>query len=138
MIFVQNLLFNQSWVLVFLLIIARLGLVAANKNLPVYINNKGFLLTSYFSSIALLLMTVLSIESWLLMERRSLMKHRGRNLIFAVILIVIVSITVSDTVQFIVLRRIDGPLITIVGVMLLFFYLITFFAYVESPSSRHL
>ena len=60
------------------------------------------------------------------------MKHRGRNLIFAVILIVIVSITVSDTVQFIVLRRIDGPLITIVGVMLLFF------AYVESPSSRHL
>ena len=138
MIFVQNLLFNQSWVLVFLLIIARLGLFAANKNLPVYIINKGFLLTSYFSSIALLLITVLSIESWLLMERRSLMKHRGRNLIFAVILIVIVSITVSDTVQFIVLRRIDGPLITIVGVMLLFFYLITFFAYVESPSSRHL
>ena len=57
------------------------------------------------------------------------MKHRDRNLIFAVILIVIVSITVTDTVQFIVFRRIYGPLITIVGVMLLFFYLITFFAY---------
>ena len=63
------------------------------------------------------------------MERRSLMSYRGRNRIFAVILIVIVSITITDTVQFIVFRRIYGPLITIVGVMLLFFYLITFFAY---------
>ena len=57
------------------------------------------------------------------------MTHRGRNLILAVILIMIVSSTVSNTVQFIVRLKADEPLITIVAVMLLFFYLITFFAY---------
>ena len=56
------------------------------------------------------------------------MTHRGRNLILAVILIMIVSSTVSNTVQFIVRLKADVPLITIVGVMFLFFYLITFFA----------
>ena len=57
------------------------------------------------------------------------MTHRGRNLIVAVILIMIVSSTVSNTVQFIVRLKADEPLITIVAVMLLFFYLITSFAY---------
>ena len=113
----------------FLLIIARPRLIATNKDLPVYIISTGFLLTSFFFTVALLLLTMLSIECWLLMGRRSLMTHRGRNLTFAVILIVIVSVTVSDTVQFIVLRRIDETLITIFCVMLLLCYLITFFAY---------
>ena len=63
------------------------------------------------------------------MGRRSLMTHRSRNLIRAVILIMIVSSTVSNAVQFKVRLKADEPLITIVAVMLLFFYLITFFAY---------
>ena len=130
MTFVQNFFFNQSWVLVSLLLIVRPRVVAANKNLPVYIINTGFSVNLILKLHCITsIITVLSIERWLLMERRSLMTYRGRNLIFAVILIVIVSITVSDIVQFIVLRRIYGPLITIVGLMLLFFYLITFFAY---------
>ena len=57
------------------------------------------------------------------------MTHCGRNLILAIILIMIVSSKVSNTVQFIVRLKADEPLITIVAVMLLFFYLITFFAY---------
>ena len=122
--------YNSVLAQVFLLLIARPRVVAANKNLPVYIINTGFSVNLILKLHCITsIITVLSIERWLLMERRSLMTYRGRNLIFAVILIVIVSITVSDTVQFIVLRRIYGPLITIVGLMLLFFYLITFFAY---------
>ena len=47
------------------------------------------------------------------------MTHRGRNLILAVILIMIVSSTVSNTVQFIVRLKADEPLITTVAVILL-------------------
>ena len=132
MTFVQNLFFNQSWVLVFLLLIVRPRVVAANKNLPVYIINTGFSVNLMLKLHCITsIITVLSIERWLLMERRSLMTYRGRNLIFAVILIVIVSILqlLIPCSFSIVLRRIYGPLITIVGLMLLFFYLITFFAY---------
>ena len=87
----------------FLLIVARPRLVVMNKDLPVYIISTGSPLTSFLCTVALLLITALSIERWLLMGRRSLMTLRGRNLILAVIHIVIVSITVSDTVQFIYL-----------------------------------
>ena len=84
----------------FLLIVARPRLVVMNKDLPVHIISTGFPLTSFLCTVALLLITALSIEHWLLTGRRFLMTHRGRILI-TVIHIVIVSITVSDTVQFI-------------------------------------
>ena len=54
----------------FLLIVARPRLVM-NKDLPVHIISTGFPLTSFLCTVALLLITALSIERWLLTGRRS-------------------------------------------------------------------
>ena len=105
------------------------GASSDEKDLAMAITGIGFLSASFFGAAVLLLVTLLSNERWMHMRRRLLMTHCHRNVIVAVIVIVPVSITVSNAVQFRVLESTNKVSFAFIGVFMLLCYLITFFAY---------
>ena len=87
-----------------LLFFVNQGASSDKKYLAMAIIGIGVLSASFFSAAVLLLLTLLSIERWMHMRRRLLMSQCRRNVIVAVIVLFLVSITVSNAVQFRVLE----------------------------------
>ena len=112
-----------------LLFFVNPGASSDERDLAMAIIGIGFLSASFFSPAVLLLVTLLSIERWTHMRRRFLMTQCRRNVMVAVIVIVPVTITVSNAVQMGVLHVANKVSFAFIGVFMLLCYLITFFAY---------
>ena len=117
--------------LCFFLFLDESGVVDAPKHINAYIIITYVGLTSgtFFSNVESILITLLSIERWLHMSRRSLMTPRRRCMAVALFLVVPALLLVSNVVQYLRLRKLDVALTIINVVVIVLCYLITSFAY---------
>ena len=117
--------------LCFFLFLDESGVVDAPKHINAYIIITYVGLTSgtFFSNVESILITLLSIERWLHMSRRSLMTLRRRCMAVALFLVVPALLLVSNVVQYLRLRKLDVALTIINVVVIVLCYLITSFAY---------
>ena len=117
--------------LCFFLFLDESGVVDAQKHLNAYIiiTYVGLMSATFFSTVELILITLLSIERWLHMSRRSLMTPRRRCLGVDLFLVVPALLLVSNALQYLWLRKLDVALTIINVVVIVLCYLITSFAY---------
>ena len=117
--------------LCFFLFLDESGVLDAPKHINAYIIITYVGLTSgtFFSNVESILITLLSIERWLHMSRRSLMTLRRRCMAVALFLVVPALLLVSNVVQYLRLRKLDVALTIINVVVIVLCYLITSFAY---------
>ena len=124
-------MFNHYWLFFFFLFLDESGVVDAPKHLNAYIiiTCVGLMSGTFFFTVQLILLTLLSIERWLHMSRRSFMTPRRRCLAVALLLVVPALLIVSNSVQYLRLRKLDVALTIINVVVIVLCYLITSFAY---------
>ena len=117
--------------LFFFLFLDESGVVDAPKHLNAYIiiTYVGLMSETFFSNVELILITLLSIERWLHMSRRTFMTPRRRYLAVALLLVVPALLLVSNVVQYLRIRKLDVALTIINVVVIVICYLITSFAY---------
>ena len=117
--------------LLFFLFLDESGVVDAPKHINAYIiiTHVGFMSGTFFSNVESILITLLSIERWLHMSRRSLMTPRRRCLAVALLLVVPALFVVSNTVQYLRFGKLDVALAIINVVVILLCYFSTLFAY---------
>ena len=128
--FCTGLIVQPLLALLFFLFFDESGVVDAQKHLNAYIvTYVGFMSGTFFSTVELILLTLLSIERWLHMSRRSFMTPRRRCLAVALLLVVPALLLVSNAVQYLRLRKLDVALTIINVVVIVLCYLITSFAY---------
>ncbi|XP_068683202.1 high-affinity lysophosphatidic acid receptor-like [Montipora foliosa] len=107
------------------------GVVDAQKHLNGYIvTYVGLMSGTFFSTVELILITLLSIERWLHMSRRSLMMTPHRRCLAVTLLLVVPAFfVVSNVVQQLRRGRLGVALTIINVVVIVLCYLITSFAY---------
>ncbi|XP_068728522.1 melanocyte-stimulating hormone receptor-like [Montipora capricornis] len=129
--FCTGLIVQPLLALCFFLFLNESGVVDAPKHLNAYIiiTYVGLMNGTFFCNVELILITLLSIERWLHMSRRSLMTPRRRYLAVALLLVVPALLLVSNVVQYLRLRKLDVALTIINVVVIVLCYLITSFAY---------
>ncbi|XP_068728898.1 high-affinity lysophosphatidic acid receptor-like [Montipora capricornis] len=117
--------------LLFFLFLDESGVVDAQKNLNAYIiTHVGLMSGTFFSNVELILITLLSIERWLHMSRRSLMMTPHRRCLAVTLLLVVPAFfVVSNVVQQLRRGRLGVALTIINVVVIVLCYLITSFAY---------
>ena len=118
-------------ILFFLLFDDNPGVLDAEKRYSVasIISKIGFMSATFLVTVEILLMTLLSIERWLHMTRRSLMTPRRRCFIVILLLVVPASIVVPSSLHHWRLGRVNVALTIVYVVVVLMCYLITLFAY---------
>ena len=113
--------------LIFLLFLDKSGVFDAQKvliaDMVIYV---GFMSATFFIIVELILITLLSIERWLHMSRRSLMTPRRRCLIVALLLVVPALFVAGHNLS---LERLHVALTIVTAVLMLLCYLITILAY---------
>ncbi|XP_068684121.1 high-affinity lysophosphatidic acid receptor-like [Montipora foliosa] len=113
--------------LIFLLFLDKSGVFDAQKVLIAdMVTYVGFMSATFFITVELILITLLSIERWLHMSRRSLMTPRRRCLIVA-LLLVVPALFVAG--HYLSLERLHVALTIVSVVVMLLCYLITTLAY---------
>ena len=125
--FCTGLIVQPFMALIFLLFLDKSGVFDAQKNLiadmVIYV---GIMSSTFFIIVELILITLLSIERWLHMSRRSLMTPRRRCLIVA-LLLVLPALFVAA--HYLSLERLHVALTIVAVVLMLLCYLITILAY---------
>ena len=129
--FCTGLIVQPLLALFFFLFLDESAVVDAPKHLNAYIiiTFVGLMSGTFFFTVELILLTLLSIERWLHMSRRSLMTPRRRCLAVALLLVVPALLIVSNAVQYLRLRKLDVALTISNVVVIVLCYLITSFAY---------
>ena len=129
--FCTGLIVQPLLALFYFLFLDESGVVDAPKHLNAYIiiTFVGLMSGTFFFTVQLILLTLLSIERWLHMSRRSFMTPRRRCLAVALLLVVPALLIVSNSVQYFRLRKVDVALTIINVVVIVLYYLITSFAY---------
>ena len=113
-----------------LLLVSSAGELAAQKVQTIFlVVIVGFVSGAYLCAVELILITLLSIERWLHMTRRSLLTRLSRCLIIAVILIAPGPVPVSYVVQYTWFGTQNKVLRILVALFIFLCYLITFFSY---------
>ncbi|XP_068684127.1 high-affinity lysophosphatidic acid receptor-like [Montipora foliosa] len=117
--------------LLFFLFLDESGVVDAQKHLNAYIvTYVGLMSETFFSKVESILLTLLSIERWLHMSRRSLMMTPHRRCLAVTLLLVVPAFfVVSNVVQYLRRGRLSVALTIINFVVIVLCYLITSFAY---------
>ena len=118
-------------ILFFLLFDDNPGVLDAEKRHSVapIMSNIGFMSATFLVTVEVLLITLLSVERWLYMTRRSLMTPRRRCFIVALLLVVPASIVVPNSLYYWRLGRVNLSLSIVNVVVVLLCYMITIFAY---------
>ena len=89
----------------------------------------GFVSGVYFGAVTLLIITLMSIERWLLMTQRSLMTSRRRCFMFLLLLLIPVPIAVLTVMNFVIPEK-KGPEVELtIAVLMLTCYVITSVSY---------
>ena len=128
--FCTGLIVQPFMALIFLLFLDKSGVFDAQKVLIAdMVTYVGFMSATFFIIVELILITLLSIERWLHMSRRSLMTPRRRFLVAALLLVVPALFVVSNASQYLTLKKLNVPLTVITVVVMLLCYVITLFAY---------
>ncbi|XP_068728897.1 ocellar opsin-like [Montipora capricornis] len=117
--------------LCYFLFLDESGVVDTQKHLNAYIiTYVGLMSGKFFSNVELILITLLSIERWLHMSRRSLMMTPHRRCLAVTLLLVVPAFfVVSNVVQYLRRGWLSVALTIINFVVILLCYLITSFAY---------
>ena len=125
--FCTGLIVQPFIALIFLLFLDKSGVFDAQKVLIAdMVTYVGFMSATFFITVELILITLLSIERWLHMSRQSLMTPRRRCLI-AALLLVVPDLIVAG--HYLSLERLHVALTIVTVVLMLLCYLITTLAY---------